>query len=106
MSTTVLPIVEVHAGALERAGLIPGFLDPDDPRPAAGQFGENYAGGWHPMKGWELDTGTWRLTFPGDCSLVPYLLIRLRDEMVFVYPFSWVLVFDTATGAWQVARLD
>jgi hypothetical protein len=36
-------------------GLIPGFLDERDPRPAKEQIAEKYLGGWLPLPGGQFD---------------------------------------------------
>ena len=87
-------------------GFIPGFLDEQDPRPAREQFNEHYPGGWMPAPEWlKFSRKTLRLTYPGDPPLQPIGLIQFRDEMIFLYPSSWVCIVQP-NGKWEVARMD
>jgi hypothetical protein len=87
----------------ESLGFVPGFLDENDPRPAAVQFDRNYIGGWHPMAGFTLESG--QLYYPGDPPLLPLAETRLRDEIIRLYEYEWVVVIQP-DGSFQVSRMD
>jgi len=90
----------------DELGLIPGFIDQDDPRSAAEQFDANYqhGGGWHPIKGFTVKGFV--LTYPGDPPYEPIAMWPLRDEMIVVYRYGIVAVFNIKDGSFEVARLD
>ena len=77
----------------EHLGIVPGFLDENDPRPAREQFDERYAhgGGWRPMRGFKLGP-RYLLIYPGDPPLVPIARTRLRNELIIMYPYAWVVI--------------
>jgi hypothetical protein len=86
-------------------GFLPAFLSEDDPRPAAEQIDINYqhGGGWQSFKGFErIDTC---LQYPGDPPMMPVAMTQLRDERIFVYPYSWVMVLQP-DDSFDVARID
>ena len=93
----------------EDLGLIPSFLDDDDPRPAKEQFNERYAhgGGWRSMKGFDnkSDDGLMVLQYPGDADLYPIAFWAFRDELVVVYPYGMVAIFQPG-GEYEVSRMD
>lgn len=84
-------------------GYVPGFLDLDDPRPAAEQIESNYVSGWLPFSGFKL-RGTF-LKYPGDPTLKPLAETHLRDEHILFYPDSWLAIIQP-DGSFEVARLD
>lgn len=88
----------------EHLGFIPGFLDEDDPRPAAAQFGERYVGGWIPNGKGSL-TNEHVLLYPGDPPLKPLAMIPLRDEKIFIYPDAFVAIVQP-DGAFEWDRMD
>jgi hypothetical protein len=92
---------------LEQLGMLPFFIDPQDPRPAREQLDANYqhGGGWVPVEGFERDERNGKLYFPGDPPMSPIAFMRLRDEMVVFYPFAFVAVVQK-DGAFEVARMD
>ena len=102
-----MKLIELEPHAIVRAGHIPGFLDPNDPRPAKDQIHANYShgGGWHAYKGFTYDPKTRMLSHEGDPSIRPYLEICFGDELVFIYPFSWVVI-EQPDGAWEAAKID
>ena len=107
-----MTLIELSSRAIERAGFIPSFLHPDDPRPAKQQIDEAYAhgGGWRSFPGFHFLSEDRSLTYvdddgDGDPALYPYLEIHLGDELVLVYPYSWVVILQP-DGAWDVARID
>ena len=97
----------------EDLGLVPEFLSENDPRPAKEQFDANYqhGGGWHTIKGFEVgqvkDTGSagLMLKYPGDPALAPIAFWAFRDELVVMYPYGLVAIFQPG-GSYEVSRLD
>jgi hypothetical protein len=91
---------------LDNFGLIPDFLDDDDPRGAVEQLHANYShgGGWFPMKGFELLEGN-KLKYPGDPVLEPLGIMHLRDERIIVYQYGIVAVIQP-DGSFEAARMD
>jgi hypothetical protein len=90
----------------ENLGYLPGFLDPNDPRPAREQFNERYArgGGWSPMKGHQL-RGDNSLEYPGDPRIHPIAQTWLRDELILLYPSDWVAIVQR-DRSFEVCRMD
>ena len=88
-------------------GFIPMMLSETDPRPAKEQFDENYAhgGGWRPFEGFKYDAENHKIKYPGDPPFYPYASAKLRDETIFVYPYSWVLILQP-DGSHEIARMD
>lgn len=103
-------------------GLVPTFLDLDDPRPAKEQFNDRYAhgGGWQPFKGFALvnvnGDGTqkpipdWRLMYPDDPAYAPIGWCYLREECIIMWPHSWVMIWKAdgtlSGGSWELCRMD
>ena len=94
---------DVHANQL---GELPSFINDNDPRSAREQLDANYqhGGGWHPVPGFKL-APNFVLHFPEDPPYEPLAVMRLREERVFVYEFSFVAIVQ-ADGSFEVARLD
>jgi hypothetical protein len=92
----------------EDLGFLPDFIDQDDPRPAREQFDANYPhGGWHPIDGFvQSSKGSIVLQYPGDPPLHPIATWPLRHELIVVYRYSLVAIFNTKTGDFEVARMD
>ena len=88
-------------------GFIPTFLDLNDPRPAAIQFQERYAygGGWRNQEGFTAIDGTPTLKYPGDPPLEPIAVMRLYDEMIFIYLHGYVAIFQE-DGSFEACRMD
>ncbi len=86
-------------------GLIPDFLDADNPAKAVEQLDNNYrhGGGWRPMKGFEMKE--YVLQYPGDPPLKPLGYMRLRDERIFVYQHGIVAVVQPDLS-FEAARMD
>lgn len=99
----------IHHRADEgKLGIIPSFLDNDDPRPAREQFDERYgfAGGWQPFLGFTLDLKDFTLAYPGDPVLEAQGMCYLHDdEQVLVYDHAWVAVIQR-DGSYEIARMD
>jgi len=74
----------IHPRAhLSDLGLLPSFLNENDPRPAAEQFNDRYMfGGWHPMAGF-----------------------KMNDELILVYPGDWVAIVQP-DKSFEVCRMD
>jgi len=90
----------------DHLGLIPAFLDDNDPRPAKEQFHENYAhgGGWRPMSKMTMDK-TGALHYPGDPEYEPIAAIRMRSETIYVYRWG-IVAIRQKDGSFEVARMD
>ena len=103
----------------EWLGVVPGFLDENDPRPAAAQFEAHYQGGWNPNR-----TGKVKLecqvlfnrkgeskhvhmvmTYPGDPPMPPVARLKFRDELIVSYEHSFFAVVQP-DGTYEVARMD
>jgi hypothetical protein len=95
----------IHPRAhLSDLGLLPSFLNENDPRPAAEQFNDRYMfGGWHPMAGFKMNGR--RLKYPGDPALLPWAEIHFRDELILVYPGDWVAIVQP-DKSFEVCRMD
>jgi len=85
-------------------GFIPGFLDENDPRPAAEQFNRNYVAGWRPMQGFTLAPDN-TLRYPNDPPLLPLAETRLREETIRLYQYGWVVVIQP-DGKFEACRMD
>ena len=90
----------------EIIGPIPLWLDEEDPRPAREQLDEHYqhGGGWQPFKGFKLTKG-WSIEYDGDEALKPLALMKLRDEVVAIYQYGWVMILQP-NGSFDVCRMD
>lgn len=95
----------------EWLGIIPLFLDMNDPRPAAEQINDEYAhgGGWRTMDGFTMEPDH-TLTYPSGVDhpeerYVPLATATLRDEQLFFYDCAWVAIVQP-DGTFEVARLD
>lgn len=92
-------------GKPEDWGIIPTFLDDQDPRPAAEQFNENYIAGWNPFNGFTFDHSNLTLSYPGDPVYHVISTISFRDELILLFPSAWVVIVQP-DDSWQVARMD
>jgi hypothetical protein len=90
----------------DHVGLIPHFLDADDPRPAAEQFDANYqhGGGFRPISGFTMNY-EFALKYPGDPTMRPLAMIKFRDERVLIYEYGVVAVIQP-DGKFEAARMD
>lgn len=107
---TIAPLIEnVSPEDLQEMwGFVPHFLREDDPRGAKEQFNDRYIGGWLPSRGFVLDAKTMTLSspkYPGDDDLKPLSLMTFRDEDIYLYDYSYVLVMDQDDN-WEVCRMD
>jgi hypothetical protein len=87
-------------------GIIPTFLDLNDPRPAREQFDERYISGWRPSKSeWQFDRETLTLQYPEDPPLSPLAYTLLRDELIVFYPHEFVMIASPGRPI-EVMRMD
>ena len=101
-----LPII-MAGGHPDDWGLIPGFLDTDDPRTAREQFDAHY--GWSKFEGFRWNDDTGELIY-GDGEgheppLKPISKIFFRDEIITLFPHAWVMVTQP-DESWEIARMD
>lgn len=91
----------------EMLGMIPGFFDEADRSSAREQLDQAYqhGGGWRPMRAWKYDPTSLELRYPGDPPIAPVAMGKLRDELILIYPHSWVCVVQP-NGSFEVARMD
>lgn len=95
----------VIGGNREMWGLIPNFLDPDDPRDAKEQFNARYIAGWNHFEGFSFDTKTETLSYPGDPPMHPRSVMLFRRELILLFPYSWVMVIQP-DNSWEICRMD
>jgi hypothetical protein len=88
----------------DQAGLIPSFLNWNDPRPAREQFASAYIGGWgKTMPEWTMEG--WSICYPGDPKHDPLFRITLRDETIYIYDYAWVAIVQP-DGSFEINRMD
>lgn len=87
-------------------GHIPSMLNDNNPKSAREQLDENYAhgGGWQPIKGFKRREN-YAIKFPGDPVMVPLAAIKMRDEVIVLYRYGVVAIFQKE-GTFEVARMD
>lgn len=90
----------------EHLGLIPGFLDEDNPAPARQQLDEAYsfAGGWRPDLQFTMSPDG-ALGYSGDPPMKPIAECKLRDETIRLYPYAFVAIIQP-DGSFEAARMD
>jgi hypothetical protein len=88
-------------------GIIITMIDPDDLRPAKVQLDEGYqhGGGWRHQDGFKYDSKTGWMTYPGDPPFKPRSAIRLREELVVLYPFGYIAIVQP-DGSFEISRMD
>lgn len=93
-------------GDIEELGLIPTFLNANDPKSAKEQFNTNYShgGGWRAFEGFRVDEDM-SIQYPGDPKYHPIAKCRFRNENIYVYPYAWVLVMQD-DGTHEMSRMD
>ena len=99
-------ILDRHT-SIEDLGLLPEFLSSFDPSPAREQLDRNYqhGGGWRSFtSGWVVSDDM-TISYPGDEPLSPLAVAHLRNESIYVYPHSWVLI-KQPDGSFDIARMD
>lgn len=94
------------SGFVEYLGLLPGFLNADDPDSATQQFNKNYehGGGWRPIDGYTLEENG-VLTYPGDPPMQPLAIASMRNETIIVYRYGIVAVIQP-DGSFEACRMD
>ena len=95
---------------MDVVGLIPHFLDENDPRSAIEQIDAKYqhGGGWRDFKGHKLEGGgdkPYTLKYPGDPITHELSRATLRDEVLVFFKYSWLAVIQT-DGSHRIAKLD
>ena len=93
------------ATTVDMLGILPSFLDVDDPRPAAQQFNTNYVSGWGPFKGHTFDARTMTLKYPEDPPIHALAETQLRDERIILFECSWVMILQK-DGSHEISRMD
>ena len=101
-----MKVVLLNGGMPDHVGMIPLWLDEEDPRPAREQLDAAYqhGGGWQPFKGFKM-LRDHSIEYPGDPSLKPLALMKLRDEVIAVYPHAWVMILQK-DGSHEICRMD
>jgi hypothetical protein len=91
----------------DHVGMIPSWLDLNDPRSAKEQLNEGYAhgGGWHSFSGFTMDKNTGAIKFPGDPPHPPLASIVFRDELIVIYEHAWVAIVQP-DGSFEICRMD
>lgn len=87
-------------------GFLPGLISEDDPRSVKAQLEDKYryGGGWDPTPGFTVQDG-YVLKFPGDPPMTPLAMTALRNEVVVLYDYSFLGVFQP-DGSFEVSRVD
>jgi hypothetical protein len=91
----------------EHLGLIPLWINNEDPDPAWKQIDKNYGhgGGWrHGTMGFTKDKDN-VLHYPDDPPLVPLAQTLLRDELILFYDHAIVAIVQK-DGSFEAARID
>jgi len=99
-------MLTVVGGTLEDWGIIPTFLDENDPRSAKEQFDAKYISGWSPFPGFKLNKDTMVLSYPGDPPLKMVSIMFFRGETIVMYPYSWVMILGDGDDGWEICRMD
>jgi hypothetical protein len=88
-------------------GLLPTFLDLNDPRPAREQLDANYqhGGGWQPFEGFAFDREHQTIKYPGDPPMHALAVMMLRNEMVILFECDWVMILQK-DGSYEICRMD
>jgi len=104
----MIQFVALHKQATaDHLGLLPSFLDAENPQTAKEQLHQNYqhGGGWSPFVGHTLDRDNLSLHYPGDPPLRALACAKLRKELIVVYEASWVAIIQP-DGSYEVCRMD
>jgi hypothetical protein len=105
MSTNIHVLVIDPKFHPDHLGYVPSFLDENDPRKAAEQFNERYQGGWRAQEGFTTNNDAPTLYYPGDPPLNPLACFEWREEIVFVYPYGYIGIFQP-DGSFEICRMD
>jgi hypothetical protein len=102
----VITLLHPHA-TINDLGLLPGFLNLLDPRPAKEQFDEKYSHGG----GWLTSPTTFKLDEKGLHAVeygehfFPIAEINFRNERIILHDCSYVAIVQE-DGTFEVARMD
>lgn len=86
-------------------GYIPTFLNEDDPRTTIEQLDDGYISGWQKFEGFTMNPKTYSLKYPGDPAYKPTDVAKFRDDIIAIYPHSWVMVL-MPDGKHEICRMD
>jgi hypothetical protein len=91
---------------MDHIGMIPDWLNANNPQPAAKQLHECYGhgGGWRPFSGFVLGKDN-SLKYPGDPPLYPIAEMKLRQELILIYQYSWVVIVQP-DRTFEACRMD
>lgn len=96
----------------EAAGLLPQFLDRDDPRPAREQIHDAYAhgGGWNQFTGFDphidwADPTKSYLSYPDDPPMKAIAYTFFGEELVILFNYSWCAIVQPDLST-EIACLD
>lgn len=92
---------------IEHLGLIPGWLNEANPKHAREQLNDGYVfGGWQSFGEGKIKLNPDNsFSYPGDPPQMPFAEIEFRDERIYMYPGSWVLV-KQPDGSFEICRMD
>jgi hypothetical protein len=102
-----VPVYKLHPRATpDHVGVIPYWLDEEDPRPARDQLNEKYAhgGGWRPFEGFKMGHNL-SIKYPGDPAHPPLAIMKMRNETVVVYEHAWVAIIQE-DKSFEICRMD
>jgi hypothetical protein len=88
-------------------GLVLTMLDTEDPRTAKEQLdaGYQHGGGWRHQDGFVHDAHTGSMAFPGDPPFEPRAAIRLRKELIVLYPYGYIAIIQP-DHSFEICRMD
>lgn len=100
-------LFELFNGARpDHLGIIPNFLNENDPDPAREQFNYHYShgGGWRPFNGFTMNEDK-SITYPDDPPLPLLAEAKFRNETIRIYPHAWVAIVQE-DGEFEISRMD
>lgn len=102
----MVPVYLLNGGTPDHVGAIPLWLEDRDPRSAKEQLGYHYqhGGGWQPFEGFKLNKDK-SIQYPGDPPHKPLAVMKLRNEVIMVYPHAWVMILQK-DGSFEICRMD
>ena len=101
-----MKVVLLNGGTPDHVGMIPHWLDEADMRNAREQLDDHYqhGGGWRPFEGFKLNRDK-SIEYDGDPALKPLAILKLRDEMIAIYQYGWVMILQP-NGTFEICRMD
>ena len=101
-----MKVVLLNGGTPDHVGMIPHWLDESDMRNARDQLDDHYqhGGGWRPFEGFKLNRDK-SIEYDGDPALKPLAIMKLRDEIVVMYQYGWVMILQP-NGTFEICRMD